>query len=107
MCPNLKEILFTKHAKRRLNEWRQKGVSFKDVYHAVHMAHEVLTHGVPEKLKLRNFMSEGRVRFDIVVVDDKYDQSKLCIVTVIAYPKERRRYKNKAQKKGRKRARTA
>ena len=100
----MKEIVFTKHAKRRLGEKRSKGVTFKDVYQAIHIAQEILTHGVPEKLELKNFYSEDRVRFDIVVVDDRKFPNKLCVVTVIAHQKERRRYKNKAKKKGRKRA---
>jgi hypothetical protein len=75
-----KRIVFSNHAARALKHKRQTGVNEWDVYSACVIASEILTQGVPEPLKLRNFKSKKGVLFDIVIVDC---DGELKVVTVI------------------------
>lgn len=83
-----KKIVFSKHALKGLKEKRQAGINEWDVYSACQVASEILTKGVPEPIKLRNFRSKKGVPFDIVIVDSN---GELLVVTVIGRRKSIRR----------------
>jgi hypothetical protein len=83
-----KRVVFSNHARKRLTERRQEGVTEWDVHAACQLASEILTHGVPEKMKLRGFRSKTGVMFEIVVVDSGQE---LLIVSVIGHKHTKRR----------------
>lgn len=83
-----KKIVLSNHAKRRLKERRQDGVTEYDVYAACHKASEILVRGVPLSIKLEGFTSKEGVKFGIAVVDF---EGNLLVTTVIGHKYERRR----------------
>lgn len=77
-----KKIILASHARKRLREKRQEGVSEWDVYAACQKASLATGNHIPNPLKLSGFRSREGVRFDIVVVDSELG---LSVITVIGY----------------------
>lgn len=77
-----KKIILAGHARRRLREKRQEGVTEWDVYAACQKASLATANKIPNPLKLKGFRSKEGVRFDIVIVDSEHG---LTIMTVIGY----------------------
>lgn len=83
-----KKIILSYHATENLTRRRQEGVTEGDVFRACAVAHEILTAGVPNPLKLGGFISKEGVKFDMVVVDCP---EGLKIVTIIGHKHNKRR----------------
>lgn len=90
-----KKITLASHARKRLREKRQEGVTEWDVYAACQRASLMTSNRIPNPLKLTGFRSKAGVRFDIVVVD--HDET-IRVVTVIGY-KYYRKIRHKATTK--------
>ena len=94
-----KKITLASHARKRLGEKRQEGVTEWDVYAACQRASLVTGNRIPNPLKLKGFRSKEGIRFDIVVVD--HDES-IRVLTVIGfkyYRKIRHKSSNKFRRK--------
>lgn len=94
-----KKVILASHARKRLSEKRQEGVTEWDVYAACQRASLVTSNRIPNPLKLKGFRSKAGVRFDIVVVEN---DGQLWVITVIGfkyYRKIRHKSTNKLRRK--------
>lgn len=90
-----KEVILASHARKRLKEKRQEGVTEWDVYAACQRASLVTSNKIPNPLKLKGFRSKQGIRFDIVVVEN---DGQLWVITVIGY-KYYRKIRHKSNSK--------
>ena len=91
----MKTIEFSRHARRRLGEPRQKGIKERDVIRACNQS-ELLMNRIPMPLRLNGFTAESGNKFDIVVVDW---QNFLRVITIIGLDHEYKRKKKRKKKK--------